>query len=161
MTSENLVAQLITNWESCPAPFRLGAMAASLSANRASMNDERLTSTLACRVLGWRLAPGRFIKTDRSWLPRYRLAPLTRLDDAFQTVDRVAIASKLVVLKVGRVTAEVQVGGRVGKVSGNSKARTVTMALVSALGMEHPDYAGALISTPARNPRTRSRFNGG
>ena len=112
------------------------------------MNDERLTDELACRVLGWRTAPGQFIKADRSWAPRHRFAPLTRLDDAFQLVDRVATACKLTIVKGGRVAAEVQVGPRVGKASGKSKARTVTMALVWALGLTLPDDVGAQFRRP-------------
>ena len=74
------------------------------------MNDDRLTERLAAEVFGWRTAPGRFIKSERSWTPRHRFAPLTRLDDAFQLVDGVATACKLTILKGGRVAAEVQVG---------------------------------------------------
>ncbi len=100
------------------------------------MNDERLTDELACRVLGWRAAPGRFIKSGRSWTPRHRFAPLTRLDDAFQLLDRIATAYTLSTVKNDRFTAEVQVGAHAGKASGEPKARTVTIALARALGLE-------------------------
>jgi hypothetical protein len=124
------------------------------------MNDARLTEKLVSMVLGWKLAPGRFIKPDRGWTPRHRFAPLTRLDDAFQLVDRVATTCKLTMVKGGHFSAEVQVDTRVGKASGESKARTITMALASALGLELPDAAGAPASTPVRSTRTRSRMDG-
>lgn len=104
--------------------------------NGAPMNDDRLTDKLAAEVFGWKTAPGRFIKGDRSWAPRHRFAPLTRLDDAFQLVDRVATACKLTMVEGGPVAAEVQVGECVGKASGKLKARTVTIALARALGLE-------------------------
>jgi hypothetical protein len=100
------------------------------------MNDDRLTDKLAAEVFGWRTAPGRFIKAGRSWAPRHRFAPLTRLDDAFQLVERGATACKLTMVKGGPVAAVVQVGNRVGKASGESMARTVTIALARALGLE-------------------------
>ena len=100
------------------------------------MNDDRLTERLAAEVFGWRTAPGRFIKSERSWTPRHRFAPLTRLDDAFQLVDRVATACKLTMIKGGGFAAEVQVGTRVGKATGEPKARTLTTALARALGLE-------------------------
>jgi hypothetical protein len=47
------------------------------------MGDKRLTGELAARVLGWRLAPGRYIKFG-GWLPRWRFQPLSNIEDAFQ-----------------------------------------------------------------------------
>jgi hypothetical protein len=123
------------------------------------MSDDRLVEKLASVALGWRTAPGRFLKPGRSWAPRHRFAPLTRLDDAFQLVDRVATTCKLTMVKGGGFAAEVQVGTRVGRASGNSKARTVTMALASALGLGLPDDV-VPDSTPAHSPRTRSRMDG-
>jgi hypothetical protein len=123
------------------------------------MSDDRLIEKLAAEVFGWRTAPGRFIKPGRSWAPRHRFAPLTRLDDAFQLVDQVATTCKLTTVKGGPVAVEVQVGARVGKASGKSKARTVTMALVSALGLDLPNEVGP-VPTPGRSPRNRSRIDG-
>jgi hypothetical protein len=99
------------------------------------MNDERLTDELAAEILGWRTAPGRFLKPNREWLVRHRFAPLKSLDDAFQLVDRVATSCTLTMVG-GGVAAEVQVGTRVGRASAKSKARAVTMALARALGLE-------------------------
>jgi hypothetical protein len=100
------------------------------------VKDNRLTDQLVAEVLGWRTAPGRFLKADRSWAPRHRFAPLTRLDDAFQLVDRVATACKLTMIKGTGFAAEVQVGTCVGKATGEPKARTLTTALARALGLE-------------------------
>jgi hypothetical protein len=106
------------------------------SAKSVAVNDDRLTDELVCRVMGWRVAPGRFIKAGQSWTPRHRFAPLIRLDDAFQLLDRVATGCKLTMVKGGRFVAEVQVGTHVGKASGERKARTVTLALARALEVD-------------------------
>lgn len=100
------------------------------------MNDDRLTDKLAAEVLGWRTAPGRFIKGPRSWTPRHRFVPLKSLDDAFQLVDRVATSFRLTLVRGSQFFAEVQVGTCVGQASGELKARTVTIALARALGLE-------------------------
>jgi hypothetical protein len=101
-----------------------------------TMTNDQLTAILAERVLGWRAAPDRFIKPGRSWTPRSRFKPFTRLEDVFLLLER---AGCTWVLSVGadRVfTARVRVGGRVGKASGEPKARTITRALCQALAIE-------------------------
>src|SRR5262245_53243691 len=44
-----------------------------------TMSEDALTVALAERVMGWRVAPGRFIKSGRSWIPHWRFSPLTRI----------------------------------------------------------------------------------
>ncbi|SRR5260370_27201412 len=100
------------------------------------MNDERLTEKLASVVLGWKLAPGRFIKADRGWTPRWHFAPFTKIEDAFLLLDRAATRYTFSSDSVGAFCAEVRVNGRIGKASGESKARTITTALALALGLE-------------------------
>lgn len=100
------------------------------------MNDDRLTEKLASVVLGWKTAPGRFIKPGRGWTPRWHFAPFTKIEDAFLLLDRVASDYTLAADKGGGFRAEVRVGGRVGQASGESRARTITMALAHALGLE-------------------------
>ena len=55
-----------------------------ISALRVSLHDLELTEELARSVMGWRSAPGRFLKPGGSWLPKWRFAPLERLEDAFR-----------------------------------------------------------------------------
>jgi hypothetical protein len=102
------------------------------------MTEEALTAALAERVMGWKATPDRFIKSGRSWLPKWRFAPLTRLDDAFLLLDRAASHYRLVTVEGGTFTAEVQVGARTGKASGEPKARAITIAVARALGVEVP-----------------------
>src|SRR5580704_10575300 len=60
-----------------------------------AMDDDRLTEKLAANVFGWKLAPDRFIKSGRSWIPRWRFSPLERLEDAFGLLERVATSYRL------------------------------------------------------------------
>lgn len=99
------------------------------------MNDDRLTEKLAAQVLGWKATPDRFIKSGRSWIPRWRFRPLTELADAFRLLDDAAAHYTL----TGNGTAfaaEVQIESRRGKAVGEQKARTITVAVARALGLE-------------------------
>lgn len=100
-----------------------------------AIHDDELTANVVEAVLGWRAAPDRFIKPGRSWTPRSRFKPLMRLEDAFLLLHQ---ADCTCVLSVGSdkvFTAEVRVGDRTGKVSGEPKARTITLAICQALGI--------------------------
>jgi hypothetical protein len=100
---------------------------------------EQLTIQLAEKVLEWRLAPGRFIKAGRSWIPRWRFNPLTQIDDAFLLLDRARADFRLTGAGNGLFNAEVCVSRRSGRASGNERARTITIALARALGMQVPE----------------------
>jgi hypothetical protein len=112
------------------------------------MTDDRLTDELAARVMGWRLGPGRYLKAGRSWLPRWRFAPLKNLDDAFEVLNQAGAACMLVTNRGGRLEASVQVGEATGEASGEQKARVITTALLRALGLDPPEDA----ETPAEMP---------
>jgi hypothetical protein len=99
------------------------------------MIDKRLTEELARSVMGWRLAPDRFLRTGRSWTPRYRFTPLTSTDHAFQLLDRAGARYRLT-FEGTRFAAEVWVGDQRGEGSGERKARTITVALARALQIE-------------------------
>lgn len=100
----------------------------------AVMNDDRLTETLAAAAFGWKAAPDRFIKPGRSWIPKWRFRPLECLEDAMGVLDRVATGYRLELCEGGVFKAEVRVGSQVGKAAGEPKARTITLAVVAALG---------------------------
>lgn len=112
------------------------------------MSDDRLTDQLAQHVMGWRLAPGRYIKAGRSWLPRWRFAPLKNLEDAFDLLDRAAAACTFSTNRAGRLEASVRVGEATGEASGEQKARVITTALLRALGLDPQEDA----ETPAEMP---------
>lgn len=101
------------------------------------MTSDQFTAILAERVMGWNVGPERFLTGGRGWRARWRFQPLTRLEDAFEMLDSAKSEYRLAVTD-GTFTAEVQVRGRMGKASGNCKARTITIALAQALGLEVP-----------------------
>jgi hypothetical protein len=94
-----------------------------------------LTNELAARIMGWKPAPDRFVKSGRSWIPKWRFRPLAELADAFQLLDRAAHHYTLS-MDGGTFTAEIRVGSGRGTASGELKARTITLAVARALGLE-------------------------
>jgi len=120
--------------------------------------EARIVEEIAKVVFGWRTAPGRFITSGRSWLPRWRFSPFERLDDAFEVLDRVSKHYTLSGRKGGKgFSAEVRVGRRLGKVSGDGKARTITLAVVHALGLELPRESKLTVRTRASRSKEPSR----
>src|ERR1035441_6423116 len=110
---------------------------AAASPRRVRMTDQRLADELAARVMGWRLAPGRYIKSGRSWLPRWRFAPLSKIEDAFCLLD--AAHPEDFAMR-GRGTDEFWVGGRLpggsGEARDRSKPRAIARAVASAIGID-------------------------
>ena len=99
------------------------------------MNDDRLTDQLALRVMGWKAAPDRFIKSGRSWIPRWRFRPFEELADAFQLLDRAS--DKYILQRDGRTfTAEIRIGSGLATASGEQKARIISLAVARAIGLE-------------------------
>lgn len=101
------------------------------------MNDDRMTEQLVARVLGWRLAPGRFIKPDRGWTPSWQFNPFTKLADAFLLLDNTGAAYSLTAV-TGRFAGEVRVGESVGRAICRTAPRAMTLALIAALKLEPP-----------------------
>jgi len=58
---------------------------------------------------------------------------LERLEDAFELLDQVATGYRLEVWGGGAFTAEVHIGSKIGKASGEAIARTITLAVAAAL----------------------------
>jgi hypothetical protein len=100
------------------------------------MSDDRLKEELALRLLGWRAGPDRFMKSGRSWIPKWRFKPFTRLEDAFLLLDGVDGTYVLSIDADGGFGAEVRIGERTGKASGEPKARAITLAIARSLGLE-------------------------
>jgi hypothetical protein len=97
--------------------------------------DQRLTDDLAVHVLGWRLAPDRYITEGRSWIAQWRFRPLVELADAFRLLDQAADCYSLT-RRGSTFTAEVRIKCHRGKAVGRQLARTITNAVASALGLE-------------------------
>jgi hypothetical protein len=101
---------------------------------RAAMNDGELTGHLVEAILGWKPTLSRFMKPGRGWSPRSHFQPLVKVADAFRLL---IAADKFSFTGAGDVfAAEVKIGARLGKASGHSPARTITIAVARALGME-------------------------
>jgi hypothetical protein len=100
------------------------------------MTSDAVIAALAEQLLGWKATPDRFIKSGRSWIPRWRFNPLASLEDAVMLLDRTGGTYDLALTADGVFTAEVRIAGRVGTASGNPKARTITLAIARALGLE-------------------------
>ena len=95
-----------------------------------------LIDRLAQEVLHWRVGPDRFITGNRSWLPKWRFNPLERLDDAFMVLDRSGSSRYAIVKAGGACEVEVECNGRVGRATGNSRSRAITMAVARSIGLE-------------------------
>lgn len=100
------------------------------------MSDVQLIDELASRVMGWKVASGRFVKPSRSWIPKWRFAPLERLEDAFQLLGTARATYTLSKNSDGVFNAFVGVAQQLGNASGEPKARTITLALARAAGIE-------------------------
>jgi len=99
------------------------------------MNEGRLTDQLATQVLGWRPSSDRYLKPGRGWIPRWRFRPLQELTDAFRLLDT-GVQQYTLTRDSRGFSAEVQIGSRRGSASGINKARTITLAVARALGLE-------------------------
>ncbi len=99
------------------------------------MSREHITDVLAERLMGWKVCPDRFIKAGRSWIPKWRFSPLTRLEHAFELLAHLD-GTYTLSSSGGLFRAEVHVGGRTGEASGAVIAATITLAVAKALGLE-------------------------
>src|SRR5206468_4217595 len=102
----------------------------------APVNHERLSDELARVVLGWRLAPGRYLKSERQWIQRSKFRPFQNLDDAFMVTSRASNAYFLGRDADGVFTATVRVGDREGRATSKTAAPAIALALTQALGID-------------------------
>jgi hypothetical protein len=101
-----------------------------------AMTAHELVDELARRVMGWRPLPDRFLRRDRSWLPRWRFDPLNETKDAFLLLELAGTEAYTLSHGNGRFAAHVRISGREGTADGESKPRTITLALARALGLD-------------------------
>jgi|SRR5579859_1791720 len=99
------------------------------------LTDERLTDELAVRVLGWRLAPDRYLTGERGWIPRWRFKPLNEIATAFELLDR-ATDRYNITCAHGGFNVEVHAGTRQAQASGDHLARTIVRAVAEVVGVE-------------------------
>ena len=98
---------------------------------------KQLTDVLAERVMGWRLAPGRYIKSDRGWTPRWRFQPVQRMEDAFRLLERTSPQEYAVGAAAdGNFWAKVRIAGVTGEARESSQAQALTFAIARAVGLD-------------------------
>jgi hypothetical protein len=101
------------------------------------MNDEMLTGELASHVMGWRVAPDRFLIGKRRWIPRWRFQPAKRLEDAFRLLEHTAPQEfTMGATEGGGFWAKVRIDGTTGEASESSKPRAITFAVARAHGID-------------------------
>src|SRR5579863_8080870 len=101
------------------------------------MTNDQLAAILADRVMGWTVAPERFMMGGRRWLPRWRFQPATRLEDAFHLLKRAAPQEYATgATENGGFWAMVRVDGTTGEARESSQARAMTVAVARAIGLK-------------------------
>ena len=73
--------------------------------------------------------------SGRGWVRKSRFLPLANIEDSFRALDSLSNEYRVTRSK-GVFLAEVHVGDRVGKAAGQTLARTVSLALAQAIGLE-------------------------
>jgi hypothetical protein len=107
------------------------------SVSRPAVDEIRLTEELVWLILGWRSAPGRFLKVGRGWLPKWRFAPFDHLENAFELLESAADHYCLSGTKDGHTfTVKIAIGSRTILASGRPPARTITIGVARALGLK-------------------------
>ena len=99
--------------------------------------SEDLTTLLARRVMGWDVAPERFLTGKRRWMPRWRFRPTENLEDAFRLLEQ-AGPEEYTMGRKGRehFWARVKIGGTIGEARAGSKPQAITLAVARALGID-------------------------
>lgn len=101
------------------------------------MTEQRLTDELAVEIMGWRLAPDRYIKPRRSWEPRWRFQPLKRMADANRLLEKAAPEEYAMgAPEGGGFWARVRIAGVTREARESSQARALTFAIAYAIGLK-------------------------
>ena len=102
----------------------------------AMSGNEQLAVLLAQRVMGWGIAPDRFLLGKRRWIPRWRFQPTENLDDAFKLLEKAAPQDYTMGGDSKGFWVRVRIGDSTGEADGASKPRAITCAIARALGIE-------------------------
>lgn len=100
------------------------------------MTTDQFTAILAERVMGWQLAPQRFLMGDRRWQPRWRFQPTERLEDAFSLLEKAAPNEYSMGDDGTGFRVRVRIGKAIGEARDMSKPLAITLAVARALGLE-------------------------
>jgi hypothetical protein len=100
------------------------------------VTTDQLTAILAERVMGWKVAPDRFLTGNRTWMPRWRFDPTRNFDDAFRLLDEVRPESYTMGSDgTGGFRVRVQIAGTAGEACDASRPLAISLALARALGI--------------------------
>jgi hypothetical protein len=101
------------------------------------MTDNQLAAILAERVMGWTVAPDRFMTGERRWIPRWRFQPTKRLEDAFRLLECATLQEYAMGTDGnGGRWASVRIAGVTGAAQANSEPLALTLAVARAVGIE-------------------------
>jgi hypothetical protein len=94
-----------------------------------------LNIELAEKVMGWRLAPDRYLTGGRSWKPHSQFRPTERINDSFTLLDAAGV-QELILRPANQLwSAQVCVHGIVGKAQGVSRPEAISLAVAAAVGI--------------------------
>ena len=106
------------------------------NSGRDSITQQRLTTFLAERVLGWSEGPDRFLRGKRSWLPKWRFQPLVNFKDAFVLLEAAAPNTyRMDADATGEFRVRLEIKGCVGEARDRLIARAISIAIARALGI--------------------------
>ena len=103
---------------------------------RPTASSAGLTQELARLVMGWRPAPGRYLKPSGGWVASSRFKPLSNLNDAFRLVEEAKATLALSLSAKGLCSVEVTVARMVGRATDVSVAAAITVAISRAMGLD-------------------------
>ena len=102
-----------------------------------SVTSANLTARLSERVMGWTVAPDRFLMAKRGWMPRWRFQPTENLVDAFRLLEASAFDEfSMSGNSRGDFRVCVRIGDCTGEAAGTSKSLAITYAIARAVGIE-------------------------
>jgi hypothetical protein len=98
---------------------------------------DNLTAALAQRVMGWHVAPDRFLLEGRSWIPSWRFQPLERLHDALRLLEASNASEYFIHKRRERgVSVRVELKGSFGEAYEESLPKAITFAVARAVGLD-------------------------
>ena len=101
------------------------------------MTPQELTNLVATRVMNWTVAPDRFMRGDRKWIPTWRFEPCEKFAHAVQLLDATRPTTySLSADQNGYFLARVQVDDVVGEARDRSRSRALTIAVARAMGID-------------------------
>src|SRR5690349_16601373 len=101
------------------------------------MTSDQLAAVLAARVMGWTVAPDRFLMGKRSWIPRWRFQPWKCLENALDLLDAAKPDRCSMVRDRGfDWSVTIAIGDSLGSAQDPSPARAITLAVAQAVGVD-------------------------